>query len=71
MRQEKEEEIKVCDLYKLLYSLRNGIPRLDRYTVWQKIENSTLDILEDILKASQTPIPSPFCILFGSNPQFS
>jgi len=44
---------KTYELYKKFYSLRNSIPRQDRYTIWQRCENVILDILEGILSASQ------------------
>ncbi len=62
---------KLCDLYKVLHSLRSGIPRLDRYTIWQKIENLNLDILEEILKASQTPKPEKLAILEAASQKVS
>lgn len=46
---------KTYDTYKTLYGYRLGVPRLDRYTIWQKSENLLLDVLEDILRASQAP----------------
>lgn len=39
------------ELYKDIYGLRNTIPKSDRYAVWQKVENTTLEILEKILAA--------------------
>ena len=45
---------KTYDMYKTLYGYRLDVPRLDRYTVWQKSENLLLDVLEDIIRASQT-----------------
>ncbi|MCX6720659.1 MAG: four helix bundle protein [Candidatus Staskawiczbacteria bacterium] len=44
---------KTYELYKEFYSLRNSIARQDRYTIWQRCENLILDILENILWASQ------------------
>ena len=44
---------KTYELYKEFYGLRNSVPRPDRYTIWQRCENLILDILENILWASQ------------------
>jgi len=46
---------KTYELYKTLYGFRNVIPKQDRYTLWQRCENLILDILENILWASQLP----------------
>ena len=46
---------KTYELYKTFYSFRNVIPKQDRYTLWQRCENLILDILENILWASQLP----------------
>jgi len=39
------------EFYKGIYSLRSTIPKSDRYAIWQKVENITLDVLEKILIA--------------------
>ena len=44
---------KTCDLYKTFYGYRNTVSKQDRYTLWQRCENLILDILENILWASQ------------------
>ncbi|MFA5987882.1 MAG: diversity-generating retroelement protein Avd [Candidatus Paceibacterota bacterium] len=44
---------KTYELYKEFYSLRNSVARQNRYTIWQRCENLILDILENILWASQ------------------
>lgn len=44
---------KIYELYKNFYSFRSSIPKQDRYTLWQKCENILLEILENILLASQ------------------
>lgn len=44
---------KIYEFYKGFYGLRNFISRQDRYTIWQRCENLILDILENILWASQ------------------
>jgi len=42
---------KSYELYKLLHELRIKVSKQDRHTLWQKLENSTLDVLEGILRA--------------------
>lgn len=44
---------KSYDLYKIIYSYRTTIPKQDRYKLWQRCENLSLDIIEGILLASQ------------------
>ncbi len=46
---------KTYDFYKEIYQLRNCLPKQDRYTVWQKVENMTLEVLEEILIAISLP----------------
>ena len=46
---------KTYELYKTFYGFRNVIPKQDRYVLWQRCENLILDILENILWASQLP----------------
>jgi len=41
------------EFYQSIYSLRLRIPKQDRYTLWQRVENTTLDLLEGILRASE------------------
>lgn len=42
------------DLYRTFYALRLGVPKQDRYTLWQKCETLLLGVLEDIMVAGQT-----------------
>ncbi|MEK7612116.1 MAG: diversity-generating retroelement protein Avd [Patescibacteria group bacterium] len=44
---------KTYDLYKIFYAYRSGVPKQDRYTIWQKSEELLLEILENLLHASQ------------------
>ena len=39
------------ELYKLLYSLKVSIPKQDRYTLWQRVENISLEIVEMFFEA--------------------
>ncbi len=41
---------KIYELYKLLHSLQNRIPKAERYTLWQKCENITLTLLEVLIE---------------------
>lgn len=41
---------KAYDLYKLLHSYHNRIPKSERYTLWQKCENTTLALLEAVIE---------------------
>ncbi len=43
---------KVYDLYKLLHLYHDKIPKSKRYTIWQKCELSTLDLLESLIATS-------------------
>lgn len=44
---------KTYNLYKELHLLRIHIAKRDRYAIWQRLENSALELLENILLASQ------------------
>ena len=44
---------KIYELYKNFYGFRSSIPKQDRYTLWQKCENILLELLKNILFASQ------------------
>ena len=43
------------DLYKQMHLLRLKIPKQDRFTLWQRVENVTLTIIEDLLNAGSIP----------------
>ena len=45
---------KAYDLYKLLASYRSGIPKADRYTLWQRAEETSLSVIELLLFTSQS-----------------
>lgn len=51
------------DLYKTLHAYRLAVPKQERYTLWQKCEQTILDILEGILLASQEPKSAKFSTL--------
>jgi hypothetical protein len=46
---------KLYDLYRSMHNFRGAIPKQDRFTVWQKCETTLLNILEEVLLASQIP----------------
>lgn len=41
---------RIYDLYKLLHSYQAQIPKAERYTLWQKCENTTLALLEALIE---------------------
>ena len=41
---------KIYDLNKLLHSYHNRIPKSERYTLWQKCENTALALLEALIE---------------------
>jgi hypothetical protein len=43
---------KIYDLYKLLHSYHARVPKSERYTLWQKCENTTLALLEALIETS-------------------
>lgn len=45
---------KTYELYKTFYAYRADVSKQDRYTTWQKCENCLLEVLEELLFASQT-----------------
>lgn len=44
---------KIYDLYKQFHVIRNKAAKQDRYTIYQKCENTLLEVIEGILEASQ------------------
>ncbi len=44
---------KTYDLYKLIHKFRNDVPKVDRYTIWQKTEDTCLQVIETLLQANQ------------------
>jgi len=58
---------KIYELYKYFHSLKNSVPKQERYTLWQKCETVLLEILENILLASQMPKSEKLPILEKSS----
>lgn len=46
---------KICDFYKLFHKCLILFPKQEKYTLGQKIENTTLEILEFTLSATYLP----------------
>ena len=44
---------KIYELYKLLHGYHHRVPKSERYTLWQKCENTLITVLEGLLMASQ------------------
>lgn len=44
---------KTYELYKDFHAFRNDVPKQDRHTIWQRCESIILEILENIINASQ------------------
>jgi len=42
---------KSYELYKLLYNHKNNVKRQDRFTVWQRVENTALGVIKNVLLA--------------------
>mgnify|MGYP002075372893 CR=1 FL=1 len=40
---------KTYELYRALHDQQKTIPKIDRFTLWQRSENAALDILQDLL----------------------
>jgi hypothetical protein len=49
---------KIYDLYKLLHSYNPRIPKAERYTLWQKCENTALVLLETLIASNRLINPS-------------
>lgn len=43
---------KSYDFYKILYTFRTTVPKMDKYSIWQKAEELTLEMIEGIISAS-------------------
>lgn len=41
---------KTYELYKTMHGYQKSIPKLERFTLWQKCENSALSVLEGLLQ---------------------
>lgn len=51
---------KLYTLYKELHDLRAHVAKLDRYTLWERCENMTLDVLELLMIAVQRQKPDKY-----------
>ena len=48
---------KTYELFKLSYEYRFTVPKQDRYALWQRCEDTIINVLEGILRASRLPKP--------------
>ena len=55
---------KLYDLYKFLNNLHKTIPKSQRYTLWQRCENTNLNLLELLLEATHTKEKERLKILY-------
>jgi len=46
---------KAYELYKALHLLQSVIPKMERYTLWQRAENRALDVLEGLICVGYIP----------------
>jgi four helix bundle protein len=42
---------KTYELYKTMHGYQKSIPKLERFTIWQKCENAALSVLEGLIQA--------------------
>lgn len=43
---------KMYDLYKSVHHIRASVPKQNRYSLWQRCEDTSLDVIEGILQAA-------------------
>ena len=58
---------KTYELYKQFHLIRNKSEKQDRYTIYQKTENTILDLMEQILLAGQLPQNEKMSCLRGAD----
>jgi hypothetical protein len=46
---------KTYELYRALHDLQNGIAKMERYTLWARCENATLQMLEGFIRVGYLP----------------
>lgn len=63
--------IRIYKLYEEIYNLRKIISKCDRYSIWLKVENICLEILEDILKAINSPRSEKYETLCKANEELN
>ena len=47
---------KTYELYREIHALQSIIPKMERYTLWQRCENTALKILEDFIRVGYLPL---------------
>ncbi|PIR86320.1 hypothetical protein COU13_01575 [Candidatus Kaiserbacteria bacterium CG10_big_fil_rev_8_21_14_0_10_43_70] len=46
---------KAYDMYKSVHHIRASVPKQDRHSLWQRCEDTSLDVIEGILQATALP----------------
>ena len=46
---------KTYEIYSAIHAFEKTIPKIERYTLWQRCPNSALDILEGLLQVGYLP----------------
>lgn len=46
---------KSYELYHALHEIQRSVPKIERYTLWQRCENTALQILEDFIRMGYLP----------------
>ena len=46
---------KAYELFRAIHALQKTVPKMERFTLWQRIENVALDILQGFLRAGYLP----------------
>lgn len=55
---------KIYDLYKLIYSYHDRVPKSQRYTLWQKCENTALLLMEVLFETNYQKSEDRLCSLY-------
>jgi hypothetical protein len=56
---------KIYELYKLLHSYHHCIPKSQRYTLWQRSEDTTLSLLEALIEGGYCKTEERIHILYS------
>lgn len=55
------------ELYKAIHNSRNSLNKMDRFSIWQRCENTSLDLIENISLASASKDKNPYLIQASTN----
>jgi hypothetical protein len=47
---------KTYELYRALHDLQKGIPKMERYSLWSRVEATALQMLEGFVHAGYLPL---------------